>query len=68
MGTVVVPTENTITLSNDGIVFEGTGAELSADLKTITIAQPGTYIVTGEMEEGQIIVDVDKTAYVDGLV
>lgn len=68
MSTVVVPTENTITLSNDGIVFEGTGAELSADLKAITIAQPGTYIVTGEMEEGQIVVDVDKTAYVDGLV
>lgn len=68
MGTVEVPTENTITLSNDGIVFEGTGASLSADLKTITIAQPGTYIVTGEMEEGQIVVDVDKTAYVDGLV
>lgn len=68
MGTVVVPADNTITLSNDGITFSGTGASLSADLKTITIAQPGTYIVTGEMEEGQIVVDVDKTTYVDATV
>lgn len=68
MSTVVVTTENTITLSNDGITFDGTGASLSSDLKTITIAQPGTYIVTGEMEEGQIVVDVDKTTYVEGMV
>ncbi len=59
---------NTITLSNSGITVSGSGASVSADLKTVTISEPGTYIVTGEMEEGQIVVNVDKTTYADGLV
>ena len=33
-----------------------------------TIKQPGTFTVTGEMAGGQIVVDVDKTAYPDGVV
>jgi len=33
-----------------------------------TIKQPGTFTVTGEMTGGQIVVDVDKTAYPDGVV
>jgi len=71
MGTVEPepePTENTIVLADAGITFTGTGAILSDDLKTITISEPGTYIVTGEMTGGQIVVDVDKTTYVDGEV
>ncbi len=60
--------DNTIVLADSGITFTGTGATLSADNKIITIAAPGTYIVTGEMTGGQIVVDVDKTAYVDGEV
>ena len=71
MGTVEPdpePTENTIVLADAGITFTGTGAILSDDLKTVTISEPGTYIVTGEMTGGQIVVDVDKTTYVDGEV
>ncbi len=60
--------DNTIVLADSGITFTGTGATLSSDNKTITIAAPGTYIVTGEMTGGQIVVDVDKTTYVDGEV
>lgn len=68
-GSTVEPTgDNTITLSNSGITFSGSGATISADLKTITISQPGTYSVSGEMSEGQIVVDVDKTTYSEGLV
>ena len=33
-----------------------------------TIKKPGTFTVTGEMTGGQIVVDVDKTAYPDGVV
>ena len=33
-----------------------------------TISQPGVFTVTGEMVGGQIIVDVDKTVYPDGVV
>lgn len=62
------PTESSIVLADSGITFTGTGAALSEDLKTITITQPGTFIVTGEMTGGQIIVDVDKTTYAGGVV
>ncbi|MCM1226553.1 MAG: carbohydrate-binding domain-containing protein [Clostridium sp.] len=60
--------DNAVTLSSSGITFSGTGAEVSADSKTITISQPGVYTVKGEMEGGQIVVDVDKTAYADAAV
>ena len=33
-----------------------------------TIKQPGKFTVTGEMTGGQIVVDVDKTTYPDGVV
>ncbi|MGN0621724.1 MAG: carbohydrate-binding domain-containing protein [Porcipelethomonas sp.] len=68
-GSVVTPAEgNSIVLSNSGITFSGTGASISADMKTISILEPGTYSVTGDMSDGQIVVDVDKTTYADGLV
>lgn len=63
-----VTNDNAITLASTGITFSGKGAEVSADGKTVTISQPGKYIVTGEMENGQIVVDVDKTAYADATV
>ncbi len=63
-----VTTGGAIVLADSGITFEGTGATISADLMTITIAAPGDYTVTGEMTGGQIIVDVDKDTYVDGKV
>lgn len=64
----VEPVDNTITLDNSGITFAGVGAAVSEDKSVVTISQPGTYIVTGEMEGGQIVVDVDKTTYVDATV
>lgn len=59
---------NTIALSSSGIAFSGTGAEVSGNKNTVTISQPGVYVVKGEMEGGQIVVDVDKTKYVDATV
>lgn len=67
-GTVVIPDSNEITLASNEITFSGTGAALSADKKTITISEPGVYSVKGEMTDGQIVVDVDKTTYPEGLV
>lgn len=64
----VVTTGNTITLSSSGITFLGSGAAVSDDKNTVTITEPGTYSVTGEMTGGQIVVDVDKTTYVDATV
>ncbi len=61
-------TGGAIILADSGITFEGTGATISGDLMTITIASPGKYTVTGEMTGGQIIVDVNKDTYVDGKV
>ncbi len=67
-GAVVTPASNEITLADSGILFSGTGAALSSDSKTITISEPGVYSVKGDMTGGQIVVDVDKTAYPEGLV
>ncbi|MGN0612658.1 MAG: carbohydrate-binding domain-containing protein, partial [Porcipelethomonas sp.] len=64
----VEPEDNTITLADSGITYTGVGMTLSEDEKIITISQPGTYIVTGEMTGGQIVVDVDKTTYAGGIV
>mgnify|MGYP000511987663 FL=1 len=63
-----VSDENNINLNGSSISIEGTGMELSDENRVVTISQPGTYIVKGEMEGGQIIVDVDKTEYVDATV
>lgn len=48
-----------INLSNGEISFNGPG--VSVDGKTVTINKAGTYVVSGNLENGQIIVDVDKT-------
>ncbi|BAK79487.1 hypothetical protein SFBSU_006G99 [Candidatus Arthromitus sp. SFB-mouse-SU] len=48
-----------INLLNDQINFSGDGV-LVKD-KTVTINKAGTYIIDGNLENGQIIVDVDKT-------
>ena len=36
--------------------------------QVVTIIMPGEYTITGSSENGQLIVDVDKTAYPDGKV
>ena len=48
-----------ITLSDSSA--EVTGEGVNADGTTITITSEGTYIFSGELKEGQIIVDVDDS-------
>ena len=36
--------------------------------QTVTITQPGEYTVSGNSDNGQLVVDVDSTAYPDGKV
>ncbi len=60
--------EKHIYLEETSIRYEGSGMTLNESADVITISKPGTYIVTGELKDGQIIVDVDKDAYPDGAV
>ena len=53
--------EKTITLNGDSITVTGTGTTVNGSVVTIT--EPGVYAVTGKLNNGQIIVDVDKTVY-----
>jgi hypothetical protein len=44
-----------ITLNGDSVTFDGSGAE--ADWSTVTITSEGTYVVSGTLDNGQIIVN-----------
>ncbi len=44
-----------ITLKSSSIAFDGTGATVDGD--TITITEAGTYVISGTINDGQIIVD-----------
>jgi len=46
---------NYINLSSTSAVLEGSGTEINENI--ITINAPGTYVVSGKLENGQIIVD-----------
>lgn len=48
----------TITLASDKIEYSGTGAMVSGT--TLTIRSEGTYVVSGSLTDGQIIVDAGK--------
>ena len=48
----------TITLASDKIEYSGTGAVVSGT--TLTIYSEGTYVVSGSLTDGQIIVDASK--------
>ena len=61
------PGELTITLSDDGITTNAT-TEAKAEDNVCTISEPGVFTLTGRMTGGQIVVDVDKTVYPDGVV
>ena len=61
------PEELTITLSDAGMATNAS-TEAKVENNVCTISQPGVFTVTGEMTGGQIIVDVDKTVYPDGVV
>lgn len=59
--------ELTITLGTN--MSTNASAEVASVSNNVcTIKQPGVFTVTGEMTGGQIVVDVDKTAYPDGVV
>ena len=51
-------TVGTITLDGDSITVSGNGAQVNGT--TVTITQPGNYDITGELSDGQIIVDAEK--------
>ena len=61
------PGELTITLSDAGMTTNAS-SEAKVENNICTISQPGVFTVTGEMVGGQIVVDVDKTVYPDGVV
>jgi len=61
----------------DGYTIKFSGASVESDAPAdtasvsggvITIKKEGKFAVTGECKEGQIVVDVDKTAYPDSVV
>ena len=47
-----------VTLSDDGITGETAGVAING--QTVTITAEGTYIFSGTLSEGQIVVDADK--------
>lgn len=51
-----------VQLSGSSISAEGSNIE--ADGSKITITGEGTYLISGELEDGQIIVDTDKDTFV----
>lgn len=51
-----------IVLAATGITVEGEGA--SAEGNTVVISQPGTYVVSGALEDGQIRIEAEKDALV----
>lgn len=60
--------EYAITLSSSGIQTNAPSGVASVSGSVLTINQPGVFAVSGEMSEGQIVVDVDKNTYPDGVV
>jgi len=59
-------TETMITLNGDSVKTEGSGVK--AEGSVVTVTEPGIYVITGKLDNGQIIVDVDKEKYPEGKV
>ena len=51
-----------ITFDTSGITVNGTGAAVSG--QTVTITEAGTYVVSGTLADGQILIDAGKEAVV----
>lgn len=51
-----------ITFSKDTIAVEGTGASVNEN--TVTINSAGTYILSGELADGQVVVEAEKEEFV----
>ena len=58
----------TVTLNGASVMSDAPADTASASDGKLTISKPGIFAVSGEASEVQIIVDVDKTAYPDGIV
>lgn len=57
-----------VTLSGTSILSDAPAAVASSADGKLTISQPGTFAVSGAAKDVQIYIDVDKTAYPDGVV
>ncbi len=57
--------ENTVIKLN-GSTIEVTGEGASVSGSTVTVTEPGVYSVSGRLDNGQIIVDIDKEKYPEG--
>lgn len=57
-----------ITLSGSSISTNAPETVASTDGGKLTISQPAAFAVSGNAKDVQILVDVDKTAYLDGVV
>ena len=63
------PTTDGYTITLGSVMATNASAEVASVANNVcTIKQPGVFTVTGEMTGGQIVVDVDKTAYPDAVV
>ena len=60
--------EETKTITLNGTSATAVGSGVKVEGSVITISEPGEYAISGKLDDGQIIVDVDKTAYPEGLV
>lgn len=69
-GTVTPPDTNsyTVTLSANSIETNAPEDVATVNNNVLTIIKPAVLSVSGENNGGQIVVDVDKTAYPDGVV
>jgi hypothetical protein len=63
-----VPTIEAKTITLNGASIDKTGTGIDINGSVATIKEPGVYVITGTLNDGQIIVNVDKTTYPDGEV
>ncbi|MBO5163694.1 MAG: carbohydrate-binding domain-containing protein [Ruminococcus sp.] len=67
-GGTVTPTPYTIKLNGTSIESDAPSDTAALENGVFTITKGGSYSVTGEAKEVQIVVNVDKTAYPDAVV
>ncbi len=66
--TEVVYSNSSVTLYNASGAVVSTPTNVTASGATVTVIQPSVISVSGSSTSGQMIVDVDKTTYSDGVV
>ncbi|MCM1315316.1 MAG: carbohydrate-binding domain-containing protein [Alistipes senegalensis] len=71
-GSIITPPSTsdsyTITLSSTSILTDAPADVASVENNVLTIKKPAVMNVSGENKGGQIVIDVDKTTYPDGVV